>query len=71
MALLYGSHMTMYRLSIHKPYGYGISIWNFHMDMDRMDIWITYGHTEVNLASGHNTVFQAWVLQYTSSQPGS
>jgi hypothetical protein len=34
------------RLSIHKPYGYGKSIWNFHMDMDRMDIWITYGHTE-------------------------
>jgi hypothetical protein len=45
------------RLSIHKPYGYGKFIWNFHMDMDRIDIWITYGHTEINLASGHNTTF--------------
>jgi hypothetical protein len=29
------------RLSIHKSYRYGKSIWNFHMDMD---IWITYGY---------------------------
>ena len=34
------------RLSIHKPYGYGKSMWNFYMDMDRMNIWIMYGHTE-------------------------
>jgi hypothetical protein len=25
------------------------------MDMDCMDIWITYGHMEINLASGYNT----------------
>ena len=59
-----------YRLSIHKPYGYGKTIWNFHMDMDCMDIWITYGHTEINLASGYNTAFQTWASRYTSSHSG-
>jgi hypothetical protein len=55
----YQRYLTEIRLSIHKPYGYGKSIWNFHMDMDRMDIWITYGHMEINLASGYNTTFRA------------
>ena len=48
---LEASHIEVFgvqtiRLSIHTPYGYGKSIWNFHMDMDRMDIWITYGHMD-------------------------
>ena len=59
------------RLSIHKAYGYGKSIWNFHMDIDRMDIWITYGHMEINLVSGYNTTFWAWASRYTSNQSGS
>jgi hypothetical protein len=58
------------RFSIYKPYGYGKSIWNFHMNMDCMDIWITYSHMEINLASGYNTAFQTWASQYTSSHPG-
>ena len=64
---IYSIYSEGYRLSIHKPYGYGKSIWNFHMDMDCIDIWITYGHTEINLASGYNTAFQTWASRYTSS----
>ena len=70
LSLLWLVPNLLIRLSIHKPYGYGKSIWNFYMDMDCMDIWITYGHTEINLASDYNTAFQTWAPRYTNSHPG-